>query len=96
MAKGKGTVSTKPMRALADTRQKDVSGAFLSSVSELRTGVDFERLVQAIRDNDMDAVFAACDIEEAAFSPVVRQLKTVYNDAGEMTASLMPLIPVKK
>lgn len=92
----KKTLSTQKLRQFAETQENRVSDAFSGSVTELRAGVDIQALTEAIRNNDIEAAIAACDVEEAIFSRITTELQAIYAEAGQMTADAISPIPVRE
>lgn len=59
-----------------------VRSAFLKALAEIRDKVAFTRLVDAIRSQDVSAVIDALNLEPAAYSEFMKEITSIYDDAG--------------
>lgn len=63
-----------------------LAAAFMAAIVLLRTGIDYQALVEALRVNDIDAAIDALNIEPATFNGYVMERQSGYTQAG-MTVS---------
>lgn len=79
--------------ALIAKLEPQVRAAFEASAADLRAGVDFAALLEALRENRIEAAIAALNIDESAFYAFGTAKTAAYSAGGALTASTVSLGP---
>ena len=63
-----------------------LAAAFLAAIASLRSGIDFQALLIALRAGDIDGAIAALNIDRGAFSIYVLERQTAFAKAGTVVS----------
>lgn len=77
-------------RELAAKFGVDVAEAFMAAIRDLKRGLEFQRLEQAIRRGDLQDALAALHIDRAAFQPLEAKLVEAFTAGGQGAVASMP------
>lgn len=77
-------------RELAAKFGVDVAEAFMAAIRDLKRGVEFQRLEQAIRRGDLEDAIAALHIDRAALQPLEAKLVEAFTAGGQGAVATMP------
>lgn len=80
---------TDQLRELIDKLEPALAAAFLAAIALLRYGIDYPRLLAALRAGDIDAAIDAINIEPAAFSGYVLERQSAFAQAGAATGDIL-------
>lgn len=64
--------------------------AFMAAMQDLRDGVEYEALIDALERHDIEAAIDALGFDEGAFSRYVSATQGVYLEAGVATSAAIP------
>lgn len=68
----------------------EVADAFERAVADIATAAELQRLAAAIETGNLEAVVAALNLEQAAYSPLLEAIRTAYAASGATAASYFP------
>jgi hypothetical protein len=71
--------------------EPDLRRAFEAAVADLRDKVDWPRLLEALRNNQIEAAIDALNIEPAAFQRYAALQTSIYSEAGAATVASIAL-----
>jgi hypothetical protein len=77
------------LRAM-DRLEGPIAAAFREAVSRITSRAQLNRLVEAIRRQDVEAAFRAAGLRESAWTPVTEQIRGAYIEGGVLAASDAP------
>lgn len=72
---------------LIERLEPEVRRAFMASVTDLQSHVDWSLLINRLTTGDIDGAIAALNISEAAFNEYASSMSLVYAEAGASTAA---------
>lgn len=67
-----------------------IAKGFLTSIDDLRSQADVDRLVAAIKSRDIGSALASLHIQETAFEPLAEQIRLGFTDSGSLAVNYMP------
>lgn len=67
--------------------EPEIRRAFMASVADLQAGVDFDLLLDRLRNNDINGAIAALNISPAVWNQYTVAMNNIYMQAGVATAA---------
>lgn len=78
---------TRMFRRLIAELEPVLKEAFLRAVRDLKTDIDWNSLIQALRDRDIESAIAALNVEPAAFGSYYTAIQDAYAKGGALAAT---------
>lgn len=66
--------------------ERRVAEAFLAAVRDIRNAADFQRLVTALTNRDMQSAIDALHLDPAAFNDLARKIEDAYTTSGKLAS----------
>lgn len=83
----------KALRELAEKFLGPMSQSFLQAVVDIRNGIDYDALVSALSEQNLELALQAIDVSPAPFNRFRMQMTDAYITAGELTSKNIPKPP---
>lgn len=80
---------TEELQRLIDSLAPALAAVFIAAIATLRAGINFPRLLSALRSGDTDAAIDALNIERGVFSGYVLERQTSFAGAGAEVSRLL-------
>ncbi|MEC3912179.1 hypothetical protein U5A82_17370 [Sphingobium sp. CR2-8] len=74
------------LQALVDQLEPLLAAVFIAAIATLRAGIDYPRLLIALRTGDIDAAIDALNIESGVFSGYVLERQAAFAKAGAVVS----------
>lgn len=73
--------------------ERRIGRSFNDVIAELKNNVQFSKLVAAIESDNVDAILEAISIENAAYNPIVEDIRNAFIAGGALELSKFPKPP---
>ncbi len=80
---------TEELQRLIDSLAPALAAVFIAAIATLRAGINFPRLLSALRSGDTDAAIDALNIERGVFSGYVVERQAAFASAGAEVSRLL-------
>lgn len=80
---------TEELQRLIDSLAPALAAVFIAAIATLRAGINFPRLLSALRSGDTDAAIDALNIERGVFSGYVVERQAAFASAGAEASRLL-------
>ena len=70
----------------------EVAQAFMTSISDLTSSVELQRLIAAIQKGDLNAAMGALHLDRAAFTGLEAKITEAYLAGGQGAVASMPAV----
>jgi len=69
---------------------REVADAFFRAIDDLRNGVELQRVVSAIQNNDLESALDALHLDPAAYNDMLDKIAEAYREGGKAGADSFP------
>lgn len=77
------------LESLIEALGATLAAVFMAAIASLRAGINFQALIVALRENDIDAAIDALNIERSVFSGYVVERQSAFSQAGEVSSQTL-------